>query len=323
MTPAGKARRRGAYALVAAIAAAAACDDGPGGLVTVRDAIQLAVVAYDPGPALWVDLEGRAEARVRFIEVADPIVGNHPDLPVTDATILALGPVKWSPDGQRLAVVTSVAYDQSEVVIVDPAGASARVASINTQVILSNVAWSPDGRRIAYTMSTLPLAQGVDVFMTDLVTNAIFRLTEGFQAGVAGVELGFDALGTGLFVTRMTGEATARMDRINLSTGARVTVADDLPGEPQAIAPNGAWVLLLRRDGASRVLVRHTIATGAELELARAPGLQRAELTARGEHALLVLGDETPEYRLVPVAGGTSERVTIDRRGSFAVDVYR
>jgi hypothetical protein len=121
----------------------------------------------------------------------------------------------------------------------------------------------------------------------------------------------------------MVGAGTARMERIDLATRARTTVAGDLPGEPQAIAQSGGWVLLLRREGADRVLVRHTLATRAEVELARGPGLQFAELTARGEHAVVVFGDDRSEHRLVSLGDGTSVPLTIEQRGSFAIDVYR
>lgn len=315
---------------VAALAAAGvvvlttACDDIYGGPVLDAGRGRIAVVAWDPEPALWIhDVDGDAERRIRFTGAVDPIAGNHPELPVTDATIRALGPVKWAPDGQRVAIVAAVAFDQSEVVIVGTDGSGARVASVNTQSILSDVAWSGDGTRIAYTMSTLPHATGVDVFVTELASSRIIRLTENYRPGVPGVELAFDATGGSVFVTKMTGEATARLDRIDVASGALTTVATGLPGEPQAIAPGGGFVLLLQRDGAERVLVRYSPATGARLELARHAQLQFAELDARGDHALYVIGDDRSEHRVVHVGGGPSTRLTLQRRGSFAVDLYR
>lgn len=316
--------RAAALAATGGVVLTMACDDIYGGPVLDEGRGRIAVVAWDPEPTLWIhDVGGDAERRIHFNGAADPIEGNHPQLPVTDETIRALGPVKWAPDGQRVAIVATVAFDQSEVVIIGADGSGARVASVNTQNILSDVAWSADGTRIAYTMSTLPHATGVDVFLTELASSRVIRLTENYQPGVPGVELAFDATGGAVFVTKMTGEATARLDRIDVATRALTTVATGLPGEPQAIAPGGGFVLLMQRDGADRVLVRYSPSTQTRLELARHPQLQFAELDARGEHALYVIGDDRSEHRVVHVGGGPSTGLTLKRRGSFAVDLYR
>jgi len=53
---------------------------------------------------------------VHFTGAVDEVPGNSPLVPaLTDASILGLRSVKWSPDGSRIAFVATVAFDQAEV----------------------------------------------------------------------------------------------------------------------------------------------------------------------------------------------------------------
>lgn len=291
------------------------------------------------GPALIVQsLDGTDRQRIHFDGVEDDILGNLPEflLPIRDETIIALGPVRWSPDGSRFAVILSAAFDQSQVVIMEADGTGARTVSPNTQVILSNVAWSPDGTKIAYAMSTIPGAGGVELFTTDLTTNTVRQVPTGVPLGGPGVALAWDADGSGIFFSRITGtgdvplfERITRIERVDLQTGKLATLDFDVPGEAFGIAAGGDWVLLVRRTAADPTgfreqVVRRSLVDRQETVLTAVDEvLAWASITA-GDQSILVTAPlpanaDALLYTLIPAAGGESRSLdTIDTSTSSA-----
>ena len=280
-------------------------------------------------PALFIQgADGKGRFRVHFTTVHDRIEGNWPAemLPVTDDRILALGPARWSPDGQQLAVVVTLGFDQSQVVVMNADGRNIRTASPNGQIILGDVDWSPDSRRIAYAMSTLPHAQGVDLFVTDLVKDAVQRVTHDGRFGVFD-EYRFDARGAGLWYTQFeswSGDGSTRVSRVyHASLAGQVDgVPMKLEGNPQGISRDGRWAIVLRTAKGDP----------AAMELARSPLFEGGEelLLARGElmYAELVEGDD--EAVLVGTSRETGlaayDRLGIhavaDRRGTLPVSPW-
>ncbi|HEY9225970.1 MAG TPA: hypothetical protein VIP11_04940, partial [Gemmatimonadaceae bacterium] len=220
-------------------------------------------------PVLLVgDERGNGRTRLHFDNVADSIPGNYPGLVVSDDRLLALGSPSISPDGARLAVVATVAYDQSEIVVMKIDGTSPKVASVNTQIIGAGPQWSPDGTKLAYTMSTKQNFRGIDLFVTNIVTNTVTRLTTDENLDEAAVRWSAD--GQSIYYTRrgvgpaVPGERANELIRINVASHASQVVATGILGQVSAIASNGARVLLTR-DAAttggsgSRSLVELTV----------------------------------------------------------------
>ena len=292
-----------------ALAALAACNDpsapapaGPRGsaVVVARQGDQLATIEHEGFfPALYLQkgADEKGRVRVSFANVHDPIDGNHPLdlLPVDDAHILALGPAKWSPDGQQLAIVVTLAYDQSQVVVMNADGRNIRTASPNSQIVLGDVDWSPDSRRIAYVMSTLPHAGGVDLFVTDLVRDEVVRVTHDGRFSVFD-EYRFDAAGTGLRLTQYEGRTEDEVNRVSRVyhaslDGTLTGVPAKVTGNPQGISRDGEWALVIRHvkdDDFTREFARvPLLGRGDELVLASGD-LQYAELLEGDDAAILV-----------------------------------
>lgn len=288
----------------------------------------LAVTVVDrSGPALYLrDVAGTAFDTVHFDAVTNRIPGNYGRLlPVHDTTINVLGPVRWSPSGGELAVVTSVAFDQSEVVVMRADGHNKRVASVDGQIIMSDVDWSPDGGSIAYTMSTLPFARGVDLFVTDLRTMRVTRVTNGYGLGLS--ELRWDSKGGAVYFTQWTGDTGAepynRLSRVNIAnvaSGIVDVLAEGIVGDVQGISRDGTWALALRdaldaRGGPTRELVLVPLARGVEERVLLVdPGLKYAELV-EGDREAIVAGStggwygSADTWTLAPLDGGAGARI--------------
>lgn len=332
-------RAIGAASAALMLVALAACDGdatGPGPVDS-----RVAITTREAGTAvLYIqNMDGTDRQRVHFDGIDDDIPGNESPiiLPVTDESILAMGPVRWSPDGSRLAVVVTVAFDQSQVVVMNGDGSDKRAASPNQQIILGDVSWSPDGGRIAYTMSTLPHASGVDLFTTDLESNRVTRITTGAGLGVPGVETAWSAGGGQLFVSRVTGtgsaplfEYTSAVNRIDLGTLQQTPVATGIAGEIAAISGGGDYVIIVRRAGETSSgwlehLVRRDLGTGGESVLTGDDLLAWARLTA-GERSILytVAPPGTADvlnYFLLPATGGAAQRLGSIEQQTNSADV--
>ena len=275
---------------------------------------RLAIVEWEGRfPALYLqDADGGNRVRVRFTNVHDRIEGNYPPalLPVSDETLVAIGRPKWSPDGQQLAVVVSVAYDQSQVVVMNADGRQIRTESPNGQIIMGDVDWSPDSRSIAYVMSTLPRALGVDLFVTDLVKERVQRLTTDGRFK-AYDQLRWDEAGTGIWFTQWEGWADDGWNRVarvyHTTLAGQVTGAPEKAiGDLQALSRDGRWLLSVRytKDGAQE-FVRQPLDKGAEQVLATGEFMYAALLD--GDDEVVLVGysrDGNNSYSRLGTANG-------------------
>lgn len=219
------------------------------------------VAIADNSPTAHVLFVGRLDGALRnqlhFNGVADLIPGNLPLLPVSDDRLLGLASPSLSPDGTQLAVVVTVAPHQSEIVVMNADGAGAQVASSNHQIVVDVPAWSHDGTKLAYAMSTQLDTTGVDLFVTDLKTHAVTRLTT--NADVKATAVRWSADGKSVYYARHTGTTTdvshnwiSEVIKVDVTTGAAQTVASNVTGDISSIAPS-----------ATRMLVTRTVASGA------------------------------------------------------------
>jgi hypothetical protein len=320
--------RFGTTALLATVAIiAAGCEDDSAGPDGPSNGVVAQVQYTSARPELYLqDIRGDQKRRVSFTGAVDPIPGNSPLVPpVRDENLLALGPLSWSPDGGKLALVAALANDQSEVVVVDANGSNARVASINSQIIIGDVTWSDDTRQIAYAMSTLPFALGLEVFVTDLEQNRVRKLTTNSGFGISGSTIRFSADGREVFYSRsiasIPGQNAGELLAVDLSSLSVRTVATNLSGDVTGIARDARWVLLLQNnsqlpDGSyDRKLVRRDLASGRETVLVASGRIQYAKVLP-GEAQVLVVTDVStnpgaPDYRYatVGVAGGTMSNI--------------
>lgn len=311
-----------------ALLAVAACGDstGPG-----DDAVRVAFTEVDASGTATLNvqnLDGTDRSRIHFDGVSDNVPGNLPPfiLPVTDQSIRAIGPVRWSPDGSRIAAIVTVAFDQSQVVVMDADGGAKRTASPNTQVIASNVAWSPDGTRIAYAMSTGPAVSGVDLFMTEIGAGRVTPLTTGASLGGPGVSIAWSADGTAVLWSLITDtgpaplfERLSRINRIDIANAQESTVAVDVSGEVHGISTDGVSAVIVRNvaeDGASvlREAFVRNLADGTETTLTNTPDAIAWAAFTSGEDRVLIATDfmsVSLRFRLFEPDGSGSEPLDI------------
>jgi Tol biopolymer transport system component len=254
---------------ILAIVGLTACGDSATTAPAPQNASQSAFVAVTTfesnKPVLFTQgIDGKNKLRFRFTNIRDDIPGNYSGLSVGDANLLALNGPSWDPSGSgRVAVVATIAYDQSEIVVMRPDG-TGEVASVNTQIIASAPKWSPDGKKLAYLMATLPGMKGIDLFVTDLATHSVKRLTT--NANIATAALGWSIDGQSLYYSKVTAGPTDTLDyvndilKINVNTGVSETVARGVVGQISSISRTGARVLLTRGFGLSRSLIEHDLA---------------------------------------------------------------
>ena len=259
-------------------------------------------------PAFYIQrTDGTGRTRIHFNGAVDEVAGNSPLVPaLTDANILALRSVKWSPDGTRIAFVASTAFDQAEVVIMKADGTDARVVTTNYAYIVGDVEWSPDGTRVAYIMATQPSLRGLELFVSDVAGGGAPRVTRvttnsGYR-GLGGT-IRFASTGTAVWISQVTGEQGAPLfesigavQRVELSTGAITPVLQDIAGEVQAVSHTGAWALVIRHKSLTNgvydnQLVRvPLVGTGPEQLVVDGGPLDFARLTTDDAHALLMRG---------------------------------
>ena len=237
---------------------------------TVRDTVRdttsapvaitpgMAVAIVDNSPAVHVFFVGRLDGAVRsqlhFVNVVDSIAGNFPFNPVRDDKLRVLASPALSPDGAKLATVVTVAPIQSEIVVMDTNGTHAQVASANFQIIVGTPAWSPDGSKLAYAMSTQLDTAGIDLFVTDLATHAVTRLTTNADARATAIRWSPD--GKAILYSRRTGlapdgagNAISEIVKVDVAARTSTTIASGILGDVCSIAPS-----------ATRYLVTHVIA---------------------------------------------------------------
>jgi len=264
--------------------------------------------------------DGTDRTRVYFRNVQDHVAGNNV-LPVTDETILAIRRAKWSPDGQSLAVIVVPAAGVAEVVLVSADGRTLRTVSPNSQYLFGDVDWSPDSRRIAYAMSTGPFALSPDLFVTDLGSDRVSRVTKSGM--VSGFDtFRFDATGQLIYFTERLGYAEDGVNglfRVALAdlTSYAILRKDTIVGEPQGIARDGLSVLLLRWNvERTRELVRVARPTQREMVLATGDMLNAVLLDGDAE-ALVISPDLNDRsgtartFRIFGVGTPNDERATL------------
>ena len=290
-------------------------------------------------PALFIqNADGSGRFQVHFENVHDKIPGNYPPeiLSVTDANIIALRWPKWSPDGQQLAVVVSVAYDQSEVVVMDADGRNIRVASPNGQYMVSDVEWSPDGRYVGYLMNIGAFGPPrPELFATDLVKDEVHRITYGARFGPWDV-FRFDPASQGLWYTQYegwNGHEDGRIFSVNHATLAGVTdLTRDrrLVGNPTALSHDGGTALVTRDiDSYTRSLVRvgpgdreeATLETG-DVQWARFLDSDREILLARNAPWDDPYSTPPMQFQLLPAMGRDGGRTTLSTSQSTNVVTY-
>lgn len=213
---------------------------------------------------------GTQRTQLHFTNVADSIAGNLTDLVVSDSTLLALGsPALFN---NRIAVVATVAFDQSEIVVMDAITGKSQVASMNGQIIGSVPAWSSDGQHLAYTMSTLPGFGGLDLFTTDLHTHTVARLTNvGNLHGAAVAWAGDDK---SIYYARTTGDdpdsenSLSEVVQVDVATKASHTVASNIVGVITSIDPLGNMLVLRKASSGSSTQLISRKSNGAETVVA-------------------------------------------------------
>ena len=267
--------------------------------------------------------DGSDRVRVRFQNVHDHVAGNYPSslLPVTDESIRAIRRAKWSPDGQQLAVIVVPGIDVAQVVLVSADGHDIRTVSPNGQYIVGDLDWSPDSRRIAYTMSTGPFATLPDLFVTELGPDRVQRLTtSGKVSGFDTFRFGLD--GQRIHFTERLGLAPdsvnvlSRLLSTDLTTG-QIVDHGTLVGEPQGVARDGSWALLIRWGAEHlRELVRVSFGTGRETVLANGE-LWNAVLLEGDREAIVVAADPNERtdsartFRIYGVEAANDVRATL------------
>jgi Tol biopolymer transport system component len=267
--------------------------------------------------------DGGGRTRILFTGVTDPIPDNLPGLIPSDENLRALGSPSMSADCSRIAVVATVAYDQSEIVVVNRNGSGGReVASVNTQMIGSNPEWSSNRDKLAYTMSTKPSFGGLDLFVTNLATHTVTRLTTDERLDLAAIRWSIDD--SAIYYTRrrvstasVLGEWVTDLVRINVATGAEQVVASGIVGNVTAISRAGTRVLLTRRvptTGAdsTEALIESTVG-GGERTLVES-GAVWARYLRDDSHAVIVqaaqTGGSASQYAVMELASKTTTRIS-------------
>jgi hypothetical protein len=214
-------------------------------------------------------LDGTLRRQLHFSNVADAIAGNDPSLRVTDDKLVGLSSPALSPDGQRLAVVVSLAPSQSEIVVVGVDGSDPEVASPNSALVVGGVVWSADGAKLAYGTTTQSDSGHSQLTMTNLATHTVSRITGVTVSTPTAIRWASD--GKSLVVAHRAGTTSASalpnvlstLIQVDVATGAAQAVAAAVIGEITSISSTSTRVLLTRTvdtdSGVTTQLLEHTL----------------------------------------------------------------
>jgi len=279
--------------------------------------------------ALYVQsLEGAGRRRIRFENVHTTIPGeDFPDLAVDDTRIIAFPGLSFSPDGKKLAVVASLGFDESQVVIVGIDDGSRQVASHNGQYVMGDPDWSVDGKTIAYAMSTKPIATYLEIFTTVLATNAIEQITNTGGLPHVGVGLGaplrFDFETKAILFSELrTMEAppygySSTLKRVALKSHGIDTLATGITGVIADAYRDQSRLLVVRRLSVDSsgvedsALVLRDTASGTERTLFPHGQIVDAVFDATHENAMITVDafgpttDHAYSFRKIRVADGS------------------
>ena len=327
--------------LAAALFSLAACSDDDKVVGPSQDEAGVQTVALveleGTRPAFYLQQsDGTGRIRIHFNGAVDDVPGNSPLVPaLTDANILGLRSVKWSPDGTRIAFVATTAFDQAEVVVMKSDGTDPRIVSPNYAYVVGDVDWSPDGTRVAYIMATQPSLRGLELFVSDVAGSGAPRVTKvttssGYR-GLGGT-IRFTSTGTAVWISQITGEQGAPLFesigavmRVDLATGAITPVLQNIAGEVQAISHAGFWALVIRHKGLNNgvydnQLVRiPLVGLGPEQLLVDGGQLDFARLTTDDTHALLMRGGTS--FSILDALGASSQKIRGSGADQLSADV--
>jgi hypothetical protein len=164
--------------------------------------------------------------------VIDPVEGTTIDLGV------AAEELAWSPDGDKLAILTT---DRKEIRLAGPDGSDAAGVITESRGLLSSLSWSPDGDRLAFISQSDPAARGGPGPPTVRILNATTGETTSAGAGLA---VAWSPRSDVLAVQMAGG-------RIEASTpdGGRREIAE---GRTPAWSADGRFLAVIRGEGSER-----------------------------------------------------------------------
>lgn len=318
-------------------------DSGGGDAATLHPRWLASVEQEGPRPALYIQRpDGAERRRLRFDRVTNTIPENDdPVLAVSDDRIIAMPYLTFSPNGAYLAVVLSVAHDESQVVVLDVAAGTGRVASLNMQYVMGPPAWSADGNTLAYAMNVgLPITARLELFTTTLSTMTVRRVTN--TGGIAnignGVGLRTRIAADGALLFGVTdGEGPAPL--FDALTGVRRSLLDgtlsnlerSITGMAFEPARNSTHVLLARRLGVApdgsvdaELVLHNMTAAGDRVLLPHGP-IVDAQFDSNDTHAKALtdrydVGSDTHSYEwhVINVGSGAVESFAVPRAAAAA-----